>query len=1090
MVAAFKVQGELHLGNASFVAGAKGAKAAVVELSEANRELARTNTTVAAATGQASQAQVTAAASARSQADGFARLAQQQASDAAAARSKQLMASVEQSSQSLQHLYGAASKAQTDAARTAATETNRATQATKEGKAANDNAARSAADSARQIAYQRTQLAFQLSDVFVQLASGQGVLRTAIQQGPQITQLYGGIGATIARVGSAALGAGAALAVTAAITFTAINASAELAARQRQAEIALEATGRQAGVTAVQIEELVRAEARRPGAGRDDTQRAGLAILGNAQITGEAVQRTLALARDLARVTGADLPAAAAALAAGLDGTVASALKLDATFHALTPSELEQIRRHELMGERAAGVGVVLTALERQLKGANERGLSPAAKAVHELSNAWDNLKDRLADTNAVRTMTGVATSVLSAVARAVTPATGPADQLAADRLELDLARQEVTRRQREFAAAQGVVGQSRANRALTAAEATVRELEQRVAQAEQRAGTAATAAAGNQTQSAATQLRTEVNAAIAAINQLDTTSGRRDVLLGQKAAAERIIGSGIADPAQIERARQALASIEGQLQTMRTPTEELQRNLDLGTTLAKLPPNARAATQAYLEMRDQVLRATGDQVLAERLAAQARDNTLQQQVTGTQQQIQLLSTEADAALQVANAYGRSRAAAIQLQAQLKAQADEQQGNIAAGTASEVAQRTLEEQAASAIAASADKNEAYAREVAGLERLVVAEGQSSTAAKETERANRVAAYAEDLRAQAAATGSATIIAAAERQIATYERLTRAATAAETNRDAQQLNRQYDPEAAFAYESDRIRTLESTNLLSAKAVQEAWKEAELKRLEASRSATDGAIAALRRYADEAGNAGSAAAQAVNTGLRSIEDVLVQVGTTGKVTWGSMINSMIADTIRLTTRAAITGPLSSAASSALGKSGIGSWFSGLFGSGGGAASAIGPGTGYTYHRGGIVGRDGGEQRAIPAEAWAAAKRFHAGGVAGLGPNERPAILLADEEVLTRSDPRHRWNLGAAAPAPPAGRVEIHFHNNTDAQVRTQETPLGGGSFRIDVFLDLIKDSIADDVSRRRGSVFGAMTGTFGVQPVGRQ
>jgi uncharacterized protein (UPF0335 family) len=37
-----------------------------------------------------------------------------------------------------------------------------------------------------------------------------------------------------------------------------------------------------------------------------------------------------------------------------------------------------------------------------------------------------------------------------------------------------------------------------------------------------------------------------------------------------------------------------------------------------------------------------------------------------------------------------------------------------------------------------------------------------------------------------------------------------------------------------------------------------------------------------------------------------------------------------------------------------------------------------------------------------------------RYHTGGLAGLKPDEVPAVLLKNEEVLTRDDPRHRDNL----------------------------------------------------------------------------
>lgn len=78
-----------------------------------------------------------------------------------------------------------------------------------------------------------------------------------------------------------------------------------------------------------------------------------------------------------------------------------------------------------------------------------------------------------------------------------------------------------------------------------------------------------------------------------------------------------------------------------------------------------------------------------------------------------------------------------------------------------------------------------------------------------------------------------------------------------------------------------------------------------------------------------------------------------------------------------------------------------------FSGLFGGGGGGGGggllggAIIPGI---LHDGGRAGRDGyGHGRAFPAGTWAGAPRYHGGGIAGLKPNEVPAILERGETVL---------------------------------------------------------------------------------------
>jgi hypothetical protein len=67
------------------------------------------------------------------------------------------------------------------------------------------------------------------------------------------------------------------------------------------------------------------------------------------------------------------------------------------------------------------------------------------------------------------------------------------------------------------------------------------------------------------------------------------------------------------------------------------------------------------------------------------------------------------------------------------------------------------------------------------------------------------------------------------------------------------------------------------------------------------------------------------------------------------------------------------------------------------------------------GLFLHGGGVAGVSGGTQRRVAPTAWASAERYHRGGVAGLAPDEVPAILRRGEEVLTQVDPRHRSRMG---------------------------------------------------------------------------
>jgi hypothetical protein len=92
-----------------------------------------------------------------------------------------------------------------------------------------------------------------------------------------------------------------------------------------------------------------------------------------------------------------------------------------------------------------------------------------------------------------------------------------------------------------------------------------------------------------------------------------------------------------------------------------------------------------------------------------------------------------------------------------------------------------------------------------------------------------------------------------------------------------------------------------------------------------------------------------------------------------------------------------------------------------FGAASGVGGAAVAAGGTVAAAGAHRGGVMGQSRTFTRSVAAEAFTNAARYHEGGLAGFKPGEVPAVLLKNEEVLTRDDPRHVLNGGkAAAPA----------------------------------------------------------------------
>ena len=112
-----------------------------------------------------------------------------------------------------------------------------------------------------------------------------------------------------------------------------------------------------------------------------------------------------------------------------------------------------------------------------------------------------------------------------------------------------------------------------------------------------------------------------------------------------------------------------------------------------------------------------------------------------------------------------------------------------------------------------------------------------------------------------------------------------------------------------------------------------------------------------------------------------------DAVGEFVKTGKADIRGLVVDMIANFAKLSAQKYIFGPLAGVLSGALGASGM-------------VAAAI-------HHEGGMAG--GGRGRAVPAALFNGARRMHGGGIAGLAPDEIPAILRRGERVLNQQETR---------------------------------------------------------------------------------
>lgn len=171
-----------------------------------------------------------------------------------------------------------------------------------------------------------------------------------------------------------------------------------------------------------------------------------------------------------------------------------------------------------------------------------------------------------------------------------------------------------------------------------------------------------------------------------------------------------------------------------------------------------------------------------------------------------------------------------------------------------------------------------------------------------------------------------------------------------------------------------------------------------------------------------------------------GVRAITTALDDIATgakTGKEALLDMVSSFARTMLNVLNAQLAEKLVQQFADAAGGGSGGKSWFD--------AASAIALKVVGLFHSGGVVGAGGGATRAVNPAVFTLAPRYHGGGIAGLLPGERPAILMDGEEVLTARDPRHVRNYRGAASGNQVF-VEINGAQGSPAQQQAGGADLG--------------------------------------------
>lgn len=301
------------------------------------------------------------------------------------------------------------------------------------------------------------------------------------------------------------------------------------------------------------------------------------------------------------------------------------------------------------------------------------------------------------------------------------------------------------------------------------------------------------------------------------------------------------------------------------------------------------------------------------------------------------------------------------------------------------------------------------------------------------------------------------------IAALVRKVYDKEQANQAAADAEKKRQEAeqkglQLTEQYrTADEQYAQTLRDLDALRKENTISAQTYARAVADAERKKLDASTEASAGIKRAMLSYSEDVANNARSLETAASNSLRSLEDTMVQVATTGKLSFKDMTASIASDFARIGIRKFFTGPISEAIFSA-------------------------------FHEGGTVGGAATMTRSVNPLAFVGAPRFHSGGDVGLRPGERPIIAKDGERVLTEAQQDSVSNTLVALAKSAAARPQVVVQPTTyvkapGVQARTQTSVGPRGELRIDTFVEEIEQRMGRNIQQGDG-LAPTLEGTYGL------
>lgn len=883
-------------------------------------------------------------------------------------------------------------------------------------------------------AHEITNLTYQLQDAAVQLAGGQNPFLILMQQGPQATAAVGGVGRALSLLASPiglVIAAGLGLAATFAVM-------EKHAAALREVQTAVTLMGEAIGRSADELEALA---VRAADAGKISVSAAReqeAAYIRAGKLGAESMERLIGLSRDYAVATKQDIAKAADDLAQLFADPVAGAEKLTAAYGLLSGKELERIRVLKATGQEEQARLLLADSLATRTRGLGDQ--------VGTLASAWERVSRAAANAfNAIGNATAPETNAqaiarLEAKRRQLLAARGLDDaRLAAETGGVSLPPDSVPVDGRYAAP-----GMATASGELATVDASLaqryaqrgreREMAARVADWQ---GQVTSSVAADTVARSVRPMATEITALTESITKLETGLKNPGLMAFADDAGKALEGL------KNKRADYEAAAAQG----LDIETYKRQRLTAVEQKYAGLVGPAYAAQKAAEVERINLL-GTATTAEERKLAVGAAVT----QVTAGQAQAvaQLtaaLSVNARESLAVADAYLKSAAAGAEAEARRQAATEALSMNIDVKART---QQLLQERAAQQAATSAQALPQMQADVAGRQAVAEATLAGVEAQQKAELAEKVrqATVAESILLEKAQGGTADalrrIIEAKTQAVIADDAAQRKARAGAILQGQEEQIAQLGKERELLFATAEQRAVGLARLQAEQQLRRdglALQSTEAQRILANAEALAKAGVEMDRL-NELG-------QTFDRAFDRVGDALTEAFTQGS---GAAVSF----------RSVVSGVLSSIATDMLKlyaltpfKNWLMGGVSSLFGLvGGNSAGMPAPTTDYgiamrinagTFHSGGVIGQPAPANRSVSPAVFRGAPRYHTGGLAGLAPDEVPAILRAREEVITEDDPRHRFNLGAGGGSGSVTFGDINIEVNASGGTQEQNADL---------------------------------------------